>query len=99
MSRTLIVYQGLHGAHRDYVAKLKRREPMIRRALCDLGRPDTSVRWSYIDDGSRTDVFRLLASEDRNDCIFQVSPLDVTLDPEQFERMLAEGKRSCRSSI
>lgn len=90
-----ISYQDLRGVDPTHVEKLKRREEVIRQAIDEMGRSDTSVRWSYVDDGSRNYVFRLVASADQNDCIVQVSPLDLTLEPEQFEQMLAEGKRSC----
>ena len=94
MKQTRVDYAELQGVHPAYVAKLKEQEMAIRQALGVLGRHDTSVQWSCIDDGSQNVAFRLAASGDRNDSILQVSPLDLTLTPEQFKQMLAEGKRS-----
>ncbi len=93
-----IGYHDLRGMEPVYVEKLRTREQAIRRVLDELGRHDTSVHWSYIDNGSGNYVFRLLAAQDRNDCIVQVSPLDLTLEQEQFERALVEGKRACITS-
>jgi hypothetical protein len=95
MRQMEISYQDLRGVDPAYVEKLRRREEVIRQAIDERGRHDASVRWSYVDDGSRNYVFRLIAATDQNDCIVQVSPLDLTLEPEQFEQILAEGKRSC----
>ena len=75
--------------------KLKAKEPGIRRALDERGRHDATVHWSYFDDGSGNGVFRLLAAEDRNDCIVQVSPLNLMLEQERLNQMLVEGKRAC----
>jgi len=94
MGKVEISYRELQGVHPAYVEKLKEKEHAVRRALGKLGRA-TSVRWSSTDDGKRNDIFRLVGSADRDDCIAQVSPLDLTLESEQFEKLLAEGKRPC----
>jgi hypothetical protein len=94
MPRIDINYHDLRGIHSAYVEKLKKREPVIRRALGKIGH-DTSVRWLCIDDGTGNYRFRLVASTDRDNCIAEVLPLDLTLEPDQFEKLLAEGKRPC----
>ena len=92
MERIGIDYRDLEGVHPAYVEKLLEMEPAVRSALEEFAGA-TSVRWSCTDDGKGNYSFRLVT--DLDDCIAQVSPLDLTLEPEQFEKMLAEGKRSC----
>ena len=97
MKRTEISYRDLLSLDPAYVVRLRRKESVLRRTLNAMDRHDTSVRWSCIDDGSGNYVFRLVTSEDPNDWIIQVSPLDLTREADQFEQLLAEGKRSCVS--
>ena len=95
MQHVEISYENLREADPAYVEKLKTKEPVIRRALRAMGRRDALVRWSRIDTGSGNYAFRLLGGDDRNDCILQVSPLDLTLEQAPFEQALVEGKRAC----
>jgi hypothetical protein len=98
MGRIEIGYHALQGVHPAYVDKLKNKEAAVRRALATLGH-NTPVQWLCIDDDKRNYRFRLVASADQDDCIAQVLPLDLTLEPGQFEKLLAEGKRSCVSVV
>jgi hypothetical protein len=99
MKHVEISYQNLQGADPAYVEKLTGIEHMVRRALEEMGRQDTSVRWLSIEDELHNHVFQLVASDDEVDCILQVAPLDLTLEPDEFERMLTEGRRSCTDVV
>jgi hypothetical protein len=89
-----ISYENLEGIDPLYSDKLRQRENVIRQVLEERGH-DSPVRWLCIDDGLQNYIFRLVSATDETDCILQLSPLDLTLESEQFEQMLREGKRSC----
>lgn len=46
MLQTQLIYQDLYGVLPDHINKLRERDPMIRRPLCELGRASASVRRS-----------------------------------------------------
>ena len=93
MSAIAVSYDDLQDVDPGYIQRLKGKEDAVRRAMAKIARY-TSVRWISADDSAGHTLFRLL-TYDRSDCIAQFSPLDLTLDPEVFEKLIVEGKRPC----
>ena len=91
MNKIVIAYDDLD-VDPGYVQRLKDKEEAVQRAMAKIARY-TSVRWTNAVDRGHT-LFRLL-TYDRSDCIAQFSPLDLTLDPEAFEKLIVEGRRPC----
>jgi hypothetical protein len=98
MERIEISYQSLQETQPGYVAMLKQKEPAVRRAL-ERSSNTTSARWSCAEDAAGNVVFHLHATTGGPDCIAQVLPLDLTLEPEQFEELLVTGARPCIGSM
>jgi len=94
MGKIDVSYADLEGIDPAYVAKLREKEEAVRQAIAKIGR-SCSVRWLPFDAGQKHLFFRLTAYSDRADCIAQVSPLDLTLDADAFEKEIVEGKRPC----
>ncbi len=92
MSKIVVAYDDLD-ADPAYVQRLKDKEEAVQRAMAKIARY-TSVRWTNAVDSAGHTLFRLL-TYDRSDRIAQFLPLDLTLDPEAFERLIVEGRRPC----
>lgn len=95
MAKIDVSYADLKGIDPAYVARLREKEDVVRQAVAKIGR-SCSVRWTPIFVGETNLWFRLTAYSDRDDCIAQVSPLDLTLDAEVFEKVIVEGQRPCQ---
>jgi hypothetical protein len=93
MSQIMVDYDDLQDADPGYVQRLKGKEQVVRQAMAKLAR-DVSVRWTIADDGQGHTLFKLL-TYDRSDCIAQLTPLDLTLTDEAFEKLITEGQRPC----
>lgn len=93
MSEIVVSYDDLKDVDPGYLQRLKDKEHAVRQAMAKLAR-HTSVRWTETDDGAGHTLFKLLA-DDRATCIAQVTPLDLTLGPDAFERLITEVKRPC----
>ena len=93
MSKIAVSYNDLQDVDPGYVQRLKEKEEAVRRAMAKIARY-TSVPWTNAVDSAGHTLFRLL-TYDRSDCIAQFSPLDLTLDPDAFEKLIVEGRRPC----
>jgi hypothetical protein len=93
MSQIVISYDDLRGADPGYVLRLREKEQAVRQAMAKIA-CYTSVRWAIAADGAGHTLFKLL-TYDRADCIGQFMPLDLTLTPDTFEKLITEGKRPC----
>ena len=94
MGKIDVSYADLEGIDPAYIERLREKEGAVRQAVAKIGR-STSVRWVPLDAGQEHLFFRLTAYSNRADCIAQVSPLDLTLDADAFEKLIVEGKRPC----
>ena len=94
MAEIDVSYADLEGIDAAFVDRLREKEYAVRQAIAKIGR-SCFVRWVPFDAGQKHLFFRLTAYSDRADCIAQVSPLDLTLDSDVFERLIVEGKRPC----
>jgi hypothetical protein len=94
MGKIDVSYDDLAGICAAYIDKLRDKEEAVRQAIARIGR-SCSVRWVPFDAGQNHLFFRLTAYPNRADCIAQVSPLDLTLDADTFEKLIVEGKRPC----
>jgi hypothetical protein len=94
MAKIDVSYTDLEGIDPAYVERLQEQEHAVRQAVAKIGR-SCSVRWVPFDTGQEHLFFRLTAYSDRADCIAQVSPLDLTLAPDAFEKLIVEGERPC----
>lgn len=93
MSKIVVSYDDLEGVDPGYLQRLNEKEHAVCQAMAKLARY-TSVRWTETDDGAGHTLFKLL-TYDRANCIAQVTPLDLTLDAEAFEKLVTEGRRPC----
>jgi hypothetical protein len=94
MAKIDVSYADLDGIDPAYLEKLREKEHAVRQAVAKIGR-SCSVRWVRFDAGQERLFFRLTAYSDRADCIVQVSSLDLTLDPDAFEKLIVQGERPC----
>ncbi|REJ65674.1 MAG: hypothetical protein DWQ31_17195 [Planctomycetota bacterium] len=94
MSKIEINYDDVQGVDEVYVENLKQHEDAIRNAIAKIGR-STWVRWTCEEVGNGNLFFRLVSYSDRSDCIARISPLDLTLESDEFEKLITEGKRTC----
>ncbi|MCE5267363.1 MAG: hypothetical protein LLG00_05705 [Planctomycetaceae bacterium] len=94
MERIEIGYRELQGVDPAHVDKLVAMEEPLRQALRNLGHA-APVQWSFFDDGNHNYLFILVDAADPSYRIAQVSPLDLTLEPQQFEELVTTGIRPC----
>jgi hypothetical protein len=94
MSKIDVCYADLDGINPTYITRFREKEQAVRQAIAKIGR-SCSVRWVPFDGGRRHLFFRLTAHSDRDDCIAQVSALDLVLDADAFEKLIVEGQRPC----
>jgi hypothetical protein len=96
MAKIDVSYVDLEGIDPAYVENLREKEDTVRQAVTKIGR-SCSVRWIPFDAGEKHLFFRLTAYSDRrDDCIAQISSLDLTLDADAFEKPIVEGQRPCQ---
>lgn len=96
MSKIEITYddlQEVEGVDPSDIEHLKRQEDAIRNAIAKVGR-SCGVRWMFSNEAGG-EVFRLVAYSDRADCIAQFTRLDLAIAPDDFEKLITEGRRPC----
>jgi hypothetical protein len=94
MGKIDVSYADLEGIDAACLERLREKEEAVRQAVAKIGR-STSVRWVPFDAGQHHLVLRLTAYSNRADCIAQVTPLDLALDADAFEKLIVEGQRPC----